>query len=78
MFYSLIHSHMNMSENGSKHGRLNSPTPIKLHGNMRREIKLITRKTGLSFPDVMRLSIKEGLPLVRARLLGQPPEAKAA
>lgn len=61
-----------MSETFNLHGPLSKhPYPTKpLKAELEREIRGLSRKTKLSIPNIKRLSMRAGLPIVRARLLG--------
>jgi hypothetical protein len=51
---------------------MSSPVhPLSLPGELEREIRATAKETGLSMADVMRQSIKLGLPALRKRL-GRP------
>lgn len=67
-----------MSATTDKISHLTSPIPIKLAKKMRRDLASVAKASGLRLPDVMRLSITRGLPIVKEQLLGKSTEAKAA
>ena len=48
--------------------RLGSPYPLKFESDVQSRMKTASRKHRIPFPDVARMSIREGFPIVKTRL----------
>ena len=62
-----LYIHLVMANNSQVKTPLSTPIPIRLSHEIRRQIKLASRVSGLKFQDIVRLALHEGVPIIQRK-----------